>query len=168
MKRHSETKMMAADQVKVDNVETLKRKHGNSSTSTSRSATLKSNHKPKIRVRIRRYHGVAKWTWNAGGNNSGDNDEDEVCGICQSAFEGVAPGVKYPGDECPVVFGKCSHAFHLQCLSKWLEGSRNNTCPMCRQDWEFFGESSSATATTSTQTNQQQAAPQVAADAAAT
>jgi hypothetical protein len=33
--------------------------------------------------------------------------DDEVCGICQSAFEGVAPGVKYPGDECPVVFGKC-------------------------------------------------------------
>ena len=62
--------------------------------------------KPRLRVRIRRFHGVAQWTWNAG-------SEDEVCGICQSAFEGVAPGVKYPGDECPVVFGKCGHAFHL-------------------------------------------------------
>ena len=58
----------------------------------------------RLRVRIKRFHAVAKWTWNA---------NDDVCGICQSAFEGVAPGVKYPGDECPVVWGKCGHAFHL-------------------------------------------------------
>ena len=56
----------------------------------------------RLRVRVKRFHGVARWTWNAG-------SEDEVCGICQSAFEGVAPGIKYPGDECPVVFGKCGH-----------------------------------------------------------
>ena len=84
--------------------------------------------RPKLVVRVKRFHGVAKWTWN--------NEDDEVCGICQSAFEGVAPGVKYPGDECPVVWGKCGHAFHLQCVSQWLSSSRN-TCPMCRRDWEF-------------------------------
>lgn len=56
----------------------------------------------RLQVRIKRFHGVAKWTWNAG-------SEDEVCGICQSPFEGVAPGAKFPGDECPVVFGKCGH-----------------------------------------------------------
>lgn len=59
----------------------------------------------RLRVRIRRFHGVARWTWNAG-------TDDEVCGICQSAFEGVAPGIKYPGDECPVVFGKCGHGMY--------------------------------------------------------
>eukprot|EP00980_Cylindrotheca_fusiformis_P031364 scaffold26247_cov127-Cylindrotheca_fusiformis.AAC.2 len=64
--------------------------------------------KSRLRVRIRRFHGVAKWTWNAG-------TDDEVCGICQSAFEGVAPGIKYPGDECPVVFGKCGHACSTHC-----------------------------------------------------
>ena len=36
------------------------------------------------------------------GHGAGD-DEDDVCIVCQSAFEGVAPGVKFPGDECPVV-----------------------------------------------------------------
>ena len=94
---------------------------------------MKNQSKSRLKVKILRYHAVAKWTWNAG-------SEDEVCGICQSAFEGVAPGVKYPGDECPVVFGKCGHAFHLQCVSTWLNSSRN-TCPMCRREWEF-GQSS--------------------------
>lgn len=113
--------------------------------------------KSRIKIRIKRFHGVARWTWNAG-------SDDEVCGICQSAFEGVAPGIKYPGDECPVVFGKCGHAFHLQvrcrtglfvpfsvdlwsyiarvltersfsfplqCVATWLNSSRQ-TCPICR------------------------------------
>mmetsp|Transcript_1381 Transcript_1381/g.2242 ORF Transcript_1381/g.2242 Transcript_1381/m.2242 type:complete len:121 (-) Transcript_1381:120-482(-) len=93
---------------------------------------------PSLKVRIKRYHGVCKWTWNVNGG-----EEDEVCGICQSAFEGTAPGVAYPGDECPVVFGKCSHAFHLICLQKWISGSRNN-CPICRREWEF-GENKAST-----------------------
>lgn len=61
----------------------------------------------KLKIKIKRYHGVAKWTWGVSGfNNEDDDDEDEVCIVCQSAFEGCAPGVKYPGDESPVVFGK--------------------------------------------------------------
>lgn len=39
----------------------------------------------KLVVRIERFHGVAKWSWNA---------NDEVCGICQAAFEGAAPGIR--------------------------------------------------------------------------
>jgi Anaphase-promoting complex subunit 11 RING-H2 finger len=52
---------------------------------------------PKIRlkVRLKRFHAVASWSWNA---------NDDVCGICQAAFEGVCPGVKYPGEDCPVVW----------------------------------------------------------------
>mmetsp|Transcript_886 Transcript_886/g.1728 ORF Transcript_886/g.1728 Transcript_886/m.1728 type:complete len:155 (-) Transcript_886:68-532(-) len=97
----------------------------------------------KLKIKIKRYHGVAKWTWGVSGfNNDDDDDEDEVCIVCQSAFEGCAPGVKYPGDESPVVFGKCKHAFHLQCVSTWLQSqnSNNPTCPTCRQEWEFGAE----------------------------
>ena len=86
--------------------------------------------KRKLKVKIKRWHGVAKWSWGCG--------EGEVCGICQSAFEGVAPGAKFPGDECPVVWGVCGHSFHLQCVSTWLQG--RNTCPICRREWEFGAE----------------------------
>jgi anaphase-promoting complex subunit 11 len=98
------------------------------------TATNPQPSETKLRLKIRRFHAVAKWTWNVG------DDEEDVCIVCQSAFEGVAPGVKFPGDECPVVWGKCGHAFHLQCVTAWLSSQNNNTCPICRQDWEFGAE----------------------------
>ena len=56
----------------------------------------------------------------------------------QVAFDGAAPGTRYPGDNCPVVWGKCAHAFHLPCITRWLQN--NQTCPICRRDWEFASE----------------------------
>ena len=84
---------------------------------------------PKLTVKIKRIQGVAQWSWNA---------NDDVCGICHAAFEGTAPGVRFPGEDSPVVWGKCGHAFHLQCVSRWLQtSSSKNLCPICRQEWEF-------------------------------
>ena len=94
-----------------------------------------------LKVRIKHFHSVAHWTW-------GSNTKDDVCSICQNPFEGVCPGVKYPGEDCPVVWGKCLHAFHLQCINTWLTSSATptgggnpanvkNSCPICRQEWEF-------------------------------
>jgi anaphase-promoting complex subunit 11 len=98
------------------------------------------NHPVSIKTRLKRFHAVAAWSWNA---------NDHVCGICQSPFEGVCPGVKYPGEDCPVVWGKCGHAFHLQCVSKWLgQVASKNSCPICRQEWEF-GQNPVNTAATS-------------------
>jgi len=57
----------------------------------------------------------------------GNHDPNEVCGICQSAYEGVAPGGRWPGEDCPVVWGKCSHSFHLQCVVTWLNGPTART-----------------------------------------
>lgn len=89
-----------------------------------------------LQIRLKRFHAVASWSWNA---------NDDVCGICQNAFEGVCPGVKFPGEDCPVVWGKCGHAYHLQCISKWLtQPSSKNACPICRQDFSF-GENPVAT-----------------------
>mmetsp|Transcript_18861 Transcript_18861/g.41947 ORF Transcript_18861/g.41947 Transcript_18861/m.41947 type:complete len:302 (-) Transcript_18861:204-1109(-) len=136
-----------------------------SATDPMASTNATTNNKPrkpnttKLKVRIKRWHAVARWTWNVNGGsenngrsgaNSGgtfapieEDEEEDVCTICQSAFEGTAPGVKYPGDECPVVWGKCGHSFHLTCVSTWL--SDKSTCPYCRAEWEF-GADQAATA----------------------
>ncbi len=54
-------------------------------------------------------------------------------------YEACCPGVKYPGDDCPPVWGKCGHALHMQCIMKWLDSQQNvkQECPMCRQAWTF-------------------------------
>lgn len=82
-----------------------------------------------VQVKIKKWHAVAAWTWDAG---------DDVCGICRTAFDGCPPDGKYPGDDSPVVWGACGHAFHLQCIQKWLSsGTQEQKCPMCRRAWEY-------------------------------
>lgn len=42
-------------------------------------------------------------------------DNVAACTPCpRTAHDGCAPDVKYPGDDSPVVWGACGHAFHLQ------------------------------------------------------
>lgn len=84
MKRQSDSRTVEARQMGV----------GESSSTGKGDKPRRS----RLRVNITRWHGVAYWSWNAG--------DGEVCGICQGSFEGCSPGVKYPGDESPVVWGK--------------------------------------------------------------
>lgn len=63
---------------------------------------------------------------------------DDVCGICRAPFDACPPEAKYPGDDAPVVWGVCSHAFHIQCINRWLATQHpEQKCPFCRQPWEF-------------------------------
>ena len=57
-------------------------------------------------------------------------------------YEACCPGVKYPGDDCATMWGECKHAFHLQCVMRWLESQQNmrQECPMCRAPWKFRGD----------------------------
>ena len=80
-------------------------------------------------VEIKHWRAVASWTWDAG---------DDVCGICRAPFDGVPPDARFPGDDAPVVWGACKHAFHLQCITKWLGAQGGDQrCPFCRRPWEF-------------------------------
>ena len=79
-------------------------------------------------VNIRKWQAVGVWTWNAG-------DKDDVCGICRVAFDACPPDAKFPGDDSPVVWGQCGHAFHLQCITKWLNSQAEQRCPICRGAW---------------------------------
>ena len=95
--------------------------------------------KKKLEMKIKKWHAIAEWTWGA---------EDDVCGICHSKFDQCAPDCKFPGDDSPVVWGTCSHAFHLKCIQKWLDNGSMSAhdqhvaqaeqkCPICRGDWSF-------------------------------
>ncbi|XP_048433266.1 LOW QUALITY PROTEIN: anaphase-promoting complex subunit 11 [Pyrus x bretschneideri] len=77
------------------------------------------------------WHAVASWTWDA---------QDETCGICRMAFDGCCPDCKLPGDDCPLIWGACNHAFHLHCILKWVNSQTSQAhCPMCRREWQFKG-----------------------------
>jgi hypothetical protein len=48
-------------------------------------------------------------------------------------FDGCPPDAKFPGDDSPVVWGQCGHAFHLQCITKWLNSQQvgaGRYCPL--------------------------------------
>ncbi|XP_018565218.1 anaphase-promoting complex subunit 11 [Leptinotarsa decemlineata] len=82
-----------------------------------------------MKVRIKNWTGVATWRWVA---------NDDNCGICRMPFDGCCPDCKLPGDDCPLVWGQCSHCFHMHCIVKWLQSQPvNQQCPMCRQEWKF-------------------------------
>lgn len=83
----------------------------------------------KLKVTIKGWNGVASWKWIA---------NDDTCGICRVAFDGCCPDCKLPGDDCPLVWGACTHCFHIHCIMKWLNAQQaQHLCPMCRQDWKF-------------------------------
>ncbi|KAL1272981.1 hypothetical protein QQF64_028843 [Cirrhinus molitorella] len=83
----------------------------------------------EMKVKIKQWNGVASWLWVA---------NDENCGICRAPFNGCCPDCKVPGDDCPLVWGQCSHCFHMHCILKWLNSQQvQQQCPMCRQEWKF-------------------------------
>ncbi|KAI4846860.1 hypothetical protein E4T44_04828 [Aureobasidium sp. EXF-8845] len=79
-----------------------------------------------MKVKILSYHAVAAWRW--------DMPEDDDCGICRVQFDGTCPKCKFPGDDCPIIMGQCTHSFHMHCLDTWInQESSQGRCPMCRQ-----------------------------------
>ncbi|KAJ1963735.1 hypothetical protein GGI12_001870 [Dipsacomyces acuminosporus] len=81
-----------------------------------------------MKVTITDWRAVAGWRW--------DVPDDEVCGICRVAFDACCPECKVPGDDCPLIWGECSHVFHMHCLLKWLgTESSQQQCPMDRRPW---------------------------------
>mmetsp|Transcript_18639 Transcript_18639/g.45866 ORF Transcript_18639/g.45866 Transcript_18639/m.45866 type:complete len:86 (-) Transcript_18639:799-1056(-) len=83
-----------------------------------------------MKVEVKQLRLVAYWTW-------GCNDEN--CGICRNPFDACCPDCKTPGDDCTIIWGQCSHSFHLHCILKWLEAQMTGRqqCPMCRAEWKF-------------------------------
>ncbi|EFX74595.1 hypothetical protein GHT06_022870 [Daphnia sinensis] len=84
-----------------------------------------------MKVKIKRWGGVAIWKWNGVA-------VDDQCSICRQPFDGCCTECKFPGEDCPLVWGQCSHCFHMHCIMKWLNSQQvHQLCPMCRQEWKF-------------------------------
>ncbi|KAI0983207.1 hypothetical protein GJ496_007231 [Pomphorhynchus laevis] len=77
-----------------------------------------------MKVKYLGYHCVAGWSWNV---------ELDNCSICRMPYNSCCSDCRFPGEECPIVKGECSHVFHLHCVRKWTE--QQESCPMCRQTW---------------------------------
>ncbi|XP_025417832.1 anaphase-promoting complex subunit 11 [Sipha flava] len=83
-----------------------------------------------MRIVIKEFLGVGNWRWSF--------TNDRICGICRVQFEICCPNCDNPEAQCPIAWGRCSHAFHLHCVLKWLDTEHaNNKCPICRQNWEL-------------------------------
>ncbi|KAI8885363.1 RING/U-box [Backusella circina FSU 941] len=81
-----------------------------------------------MKVKIKTWKTVSYWSW--------DGEDDGLCSICQNYFDGCCPLCKIPGDDCPLVWGKCRHAFHLHCIETWFKNSANGeNCPLDRTRW---------------------------------
>nr|OQO21770.1 hypothetical protein B0A51_11013 [Rachicladosporium sp. CCFEE 5018] len=84
-----------------------------------------------MKVTITAFKAVASWKWALPENS------DDTCGICRVNFEGTCAKCKYPGDDCPVVIGECTHCFHMHCISDWISSEASQgKCPMCRQPFK--------------------------------
>ncbi|XP_020521529.1 anaphase-promoting complex subunit 11 isoform X3 [Amborella trichopoda] len=104
---------------------------GRGSTGKSRylCCLRKSGGDESQNTQLTEWHAIASWTWDA---------QDETCGICRMAFDGCCPDCKFPGDDCPLIWGACNHAFHLHCILKWVNSQTPQPqCPMCRREWQF-------------------------------
>jgi anaphase-promoting complex subunit 11 len=77
-----------------------------------------------MKIKIKSWHSVGVWKWNI---------DSELCSICRQSFDSTCPDCLYPGDDCPPVFGKCNHAFHIHCILKWLKNAQQGK-EQCRRD----------------------------------
>ncbi|KAI0078518.1 RING/U-box [Panus rudis PR-1116 ss-1] len=93
-----------------------------------------------MKVTVKNWHAIAQWKWDIGNNEADDGEvEGDVCGICRVPYEGCCPTCKVPGDDCPLIWGECTHVFHMHCLLKWIgTAASKHQCPMDRRPWGMY------------------------------
>ncbi|KIY74087.1 anaphase-promoting complex subunit Apc11 [Cylindrobasidium torrendii FP15055 ss-10] len=89
-----------------------------------------------MKVKVTNWNAVAYWHWDVASAVDDFSGEQEPCGICRNPYEGCCPSCKVPGDDCPLIWGECTHVFHMHCLLKWIGTSTSKQqCPMDRRPW---------------------------------
>lgn len=81
---------------------------------------------------------MALWSWDIQVDNCAicRNHIMDLCIECQAnQGTGTAAGATTDSGECNVAWGKCNHAFHHHCISRWLK--TREVCPLDNRGWEF-------------------------------
>ncbi|KAL0249142.1 hypothetical protein GEMRC1_004375 [Eukaryota sp. GEM-RC1] len=78
-------------------------------------------------LELLQYNGIAFWQW--------DTKDRDCCGICHNSFDAPCPKCELPGDNCPLLWGECTHPFHMHCILRWLD--EKIECPLCRQEFRI-------------------------------
>lgn len=81
---------------------------------------------------LRSWNPVAMWTWAVC---------SDTCAICRNAL--TAPSIEYQSGNATAgdfggvtaAFGACSHAYHLDCVQRWLK--TRTVCPLCNDPWDI-------------------------------
>lgn len=81
---------------------------------------------------VRKWNAAAMWTWEFVVDNCAicRNHIMDKCIECQSIME-----QSDIDQQCTIAWGKCSHVFHLHCISRWL--NTRQVCPLDNSHWEF-------------------------------
>lgn len=62
--------------------------------------------------------------------------ETETCSICLDEFHDIAPETFFQG-------ARCVHAYHLDCISKWVYTCNDIACPICKTSFLEDGDHAS-------------------------
>jgi hypothetical protein len=55
---------------------------------------------------------------------AGSEGGTDECALCLQVYE--------PGEGIRSL--PCSHAYHAECVDRWLTGAEGRTCPLCKAD----------------------------------
>jgi len=70
---------------------------------------------------------ITQWAWDT---------TNDCCPICRNSInEDSITNENDPDVNSVVVVGTCGHAFHYDCISRWLKTSKY--CPLCNGVWEY-------------------------------
>lgn len=100
--------------------------------SSNELTLLQFPNKDHKRFQVRKWTAMALWAYDITVDNCAicRNHIMDKCIECQSVQE-----MTNIDENCTIAWGKCSHVFHMHCISKWI--NTRKVCPLDNRPWEY-------------------------------